>query len=330
MATTKKRPDAHIIEKRSLSIVGDLLPDEWVIREYKPDYGIDLGIEIFEKDYDLGMYVTQGEHLYIQVKGTTNINFGKCKIYERCNVEKRYERADLYKEIDVVKFPLDTSELLTIEKMGSSTPVLLFVVDVDRKDIYYLPLNEYIEKVLIPEDRDYFNRKTVTIYIPCENRISTVEDCIILNWFSKRNKLFSMFNKIHYQQDSIKYLDYDIILEQCNHFGTILLRLDAWSTKKYWRVLEELHTQLINFVNSGYIDGSEEALRKRFFSIPDSDWEDIVWNSNSSDKIYSRHQVQRIQDVITLWNKLDNLSCLYEETCKEWFLPTYFNCLISE
>ena len=34
-------------EEESLQLVRSLLPEEWVIHEYKPDYGIDNVVEIF-------------------------------------------------------------------------------------------------------------------------------------------------------------------------------------------------------------------------------------------------------------------------------------------
>ncbi|GGG15463.1 hypothetical protein GCM10010913_41710 [Paenibacillus aceti] len=44
----KRRPLQHIMESDSLSLINESLPAEWVIRDYKPDYGLDLAIECFE------------------------------------------------------------------------------------------------------------------------------------------------------------------------------------------------------------------------------------------------------------------------------------------
>ena len=43
---TKRKTLAHLIDKSALDIIDDLIPEYWTIREYKPDYGIDLAIEL--------------------------------------------------------------------------------------------------------------------------------------------------------------------------------------------------------------------------------------------------------------------------------------------
>ena len=48
MAHKKRRVTQHIMEDESLKLVQKILPKEWVIRDYKPDYGIDISIELFE------------------------------------------------------------------------------------------------------------------------------------------------------------------------------------------------------------------------------------------------------------------------------------------
>lgn len=40
-------------------------------------------------------YITTGEHIYFQVKGTESINIGKYKVYERKNVEKELKQERL-------------------------------------------------------------------------------------------------------------------------------------------------------------------------------------------------------------------------------------------
>ena len=49
MAHPKQRSILHIMEDDSTSIFRNKLPSEWVVRQYKPDYGIDLAVEIFDK-----------------------------------------------------------------------------------------------------------------------------------------------------------------------------------------------------------------------------------------------------------------------------------------
>lgn len=69
----KKRPAQHITGEKGVNILKELFPDEWAVREYTPDYGIDLDVELFD---DLGndVYITKGEHVLFQVKGTEKLN----------------------------------------------------------------------------------------------------------------------------------------------------------------------------------------------------------------------------------------------------------------
>ena len=149
MSQGKQRSKLQITGDRAVGILKNLFPTEWIIREYSPDYGIDLAIELFEKFDD--NYITTGEHVYFQVKGTEKLDKGKLEIYERINVEKAYIEKDFYKEIEVVKFSVDTALLGTVERMGSAVPVLFMVVDI----LYFVGLNDYIEKIIIADNPNY-------------------------------------------------------------------------------------------------------------------------------------------------------------------------------
>ncbi len=86
----KRRPEQHITGETGVSILKDIFPKEWVVREYVPDYGIDLDVELFE---DIGdkTYRTLGEHILFQVKGTKELIKKTITLYSRMNVEKKYK-----------------------------------------------------------------------------------------------------------------------------------------------------------------------------------------------------------------------------------------------
>jgi hypothetical protein len=64
-----QRTYTHIYEKESLDILSTTLPKEWIIRDFtERDYGIDLYIEIVEKDG----YVT-GNLLALHITSSKNI-----------------------------------------------------------------------------------------------------------------------------------------------------------------------------------------------------------------------------------------------------------------
>ena len=82
----------------------------------------------------------------------------------------------------VVKYPLDTALLATVEKMGSAVPVLLCLVDNVEREGYFVCLNDYVDKILISQKPDYDRQGTVTINIPIENRISSGKFAIEMVW----------------------------------------------------------------------------------------------------------------------------------------------------
>ena len=52
MATKKRRVIQHEMEEESRALVRRILPKNWVVRDYVPDYGIDLAVEVFERSPD--------------------------------------------------------------------------------------------------------------------------------------------------------------------------------------------------------------------------------------------------------------------------------------
>lgn len=59
-----KRPTQHVTETISHRIFLDLIPVEWVVREIKPDYGIDYLIEVFKSGQSTGIT------FFVQLKGS--------------------------------------------------------------------------------------------------------------------------------------------------------------------------------------------------------------------------------------------------------------------
>src|SRR3954462_2589462 len=114
MAESKKRSEQHLIDADGIALLKSQLPRHWVIREYRPDYGIDFSVEIFgEKAIEANSYETLGEHIFIQLKSTKTCVIKPMKVYGRGNVEKGPEQRSedgTYEEIDTVRIPLDDAE----------------------------------------------------------------------------------------------------------------------------------------------------------------------------------------------------------------------------
>lgn len=48
MAKSKQRSQQHLIDEQGQQLLKSSLPLHWVLREYRPDYGLDYALEIFK------------------------------------------------------------------------------------------------------------------------------------------------------------------------------------------------------------------------------------------------------------------------------------------
>lgn len=82
---------------------------------------------------------------------------------------------------------------------------------------------------------------------------------------------------------------------------------------------------LLNTRKYGYNFTEAEEIKK---SLASNELYEYKWNiANGGEKLYSYNEVVNYSGIDRLWNELDLLSELYEEDCKEWFLPVYNNFL---
>src|SRR5699024_5338478 len=112
-------------------------------------------------------------------------------------------------ELEVVKYSLDTATLLTVETMGASIPVLLFLADLSTKNVYYICLNDYVTKSLLPYNPSYENQVTVTVAIPTLNKVDTENRCFGYLWFlARRGKFYAAFNTFAYHYHELQHAQY--------------------------------------------------------------------------------------------------------------------------
>ena len=173
---------------------------ELVLREYRPDYGLDYAVEVFE-DAGTSYPQTLGEHFFIQLKSTESPKTGSLRLHRRGNVEKGREELDdePSMSIDTYSLSLETSELVTVERMGVGLPVLLVIADLTRERCIFVCLNDYIDKILVPRFDDYRDAEYRTVHLPCSNDVSATVGRIALRWYAKRSKLFSAFQRFTFQ-----------------------------------------------------------------------------------------------------------------------------------
>lgn len=224
---------------------------------------------------------------------------------------KLTENKDNYVEIEVAKFQLDMSDILTVQSMGIAIPVLLIIVDTESERAFYVCLNDYIDKVLIPEDYDYASKKSKIIYIPIANEILDRENALVaLRAYGKRAKMYGAFSLFNYQLEEIwrmkdgANISNDLSLEHelnmIKTFVDIVLRQDIWSGHEFWKPMEWSYNELL---------AVKEKLNQ---GIENEDYHQFL--------VYCSSQV---------WHRLNNLSSMYEELVREWFLPTYLAMLTS-
>ncbi|SDF95605.1 protein of unknown function [Pedobacter terrae] len=320
MARKKQRVNQHIMEDESYQIIKDLIPREWVIREFnRPDYGIDLIIELFDK-VDDHTYETLGEFIYIQVKSKEKIPITTEKIYSVGNVAKGKWNQDKseYINLDLVKYSFDTNSIYTIHSLGASVSVLLFYVDIQSRDVYFINMNDYIDKIILPQKPKYATQLTLTVKIPVLNNLkNSIISSTALKLYGKRSKLLAAFTKFNYQRNELSYA----------------FKIKFWPVITYRDTLEkdlkvterEVYELAIFFIKQ--IEILDIWNYEAWLVLPDAKQEMIkLKNYLQSDSL---EWDKARNDIIMLWQKLTNLGSMYEDLIREWYLPKLIGLLTS-
>lgn len=309
----KRRSLNQIKEERSYTILRGKLPEAWVMHEYGPDYGIDCVVELFDYiDADQEIAETLGELLFVQLKASASVEYTTRRTYPRGNVEKGPLKEDKseYYDLPVAKFVLETSELQTVRAMGPAVPVLLILVDVVREKAFFVCLNDYIDKILIPEDKESFSKNNKTIYIPVANEIERDEDLLTpLRAYGKRAKMYGAFTKFNFQKKEIDRalglaaFNYEMSEESVRFmlatFVENSLNQDIWISHDFWKPVPASHAELRQ------VKAALEA------GIDSCDFPDFIRHCHG------------------VWHRMENLSNMYEELVREWFMPTFLARLCS-
>jgi hypothetical protein len=316
MSEAKKRSEQHLIDQAGQQLLRSKLPSHWVLREYRPDYGLDYSLEVFKEADTEGKfptYETLGEHLFIQLKSVASAKALPLTIYERGNVEKAPER--LVKDkvagtIDTYRFSLERSELVTVERMGVGVPVLLVIADLEAQRCSFVCLNDYIDKILIPRNPDYQARASRTIHLPVINEIGSMIGQTALRWYAKRPKLFSAFQRFVYQENELKWSAESPNWEELAlYFARRIQTYDFWKDTEMWIPVQWWGDAITRYLETGdlkLLDRTNDTKK-------------------SEEEIAARHK----WEVYELWRQLALLPRTYEDVCREWFLPTSLALIAS-
>ena len=297
-ARRKRRSVPQINEERSKEVLRCVLPPQWVIHDYAPDYGIDGVVELFEYvDSEQQMAETLGESFFFQLKSVETSPLQTRRVRNRLNVEKfplsAEPRSAETADLEVMAYPLETDELLTIESMGSGLAVLLLLVTLDTGSVSFVCLTDYIDKVLTPEDRAWREKGTKTIYVPVVNRIEPDTTLLLLlRFYALRPKLMGMFTKVHFQWAELEHGLMELGLDgwrwMAVHFADRLLQLDVWEFPG-WPLLGWYRAQLVQ-------------VRRLLES--------------------SHFEEGSVGEVIAFWYRMDAISRTFEDVMREGALPT--------
>jgi hypothetical protein len=314
MPTVKRRSSSQVKEEISYRILRQKLPEAWVMHEYGPDYGIDCVVELFDYvDDTKEVAETLGEQFFVQLKGSDSVKYAVRRTNPRGNVAKGKLSEDKkeFIDIEVANFQLDVSDLLTVEQLGTAVPVLLILVDIQTERAFFVCLNDYLEKVIIPEDPSFETKESKQIQIPVQNEILPREECLVpLRAYGKRAKMYGAFTKFAFQQKEIQRArglarvnhatTDDVDLDMLKVFAESSLRQDVWRGHDFWEPMAWSHSELedvLKAINGG-INPGEVGAFKHFCD---------------------EH----------VWHRLCNLANMYEELVREWFLPTVLAQLTS-
>ena len=204
--------------------------------------------------------------------------------------------------------------------MGTAVPVVLLLADLSTEKVYFICLTDYIEKIILPKNLLSTHTSTITIYIPVDNTLTSRGAITHLAFLARRSKLMGAFNKFNYQLSELIYSDSE---EMILRFISVVKSYDFWTAKPQWPALESIYNELFE-VEGFYLSDSEKRKSiidsNRFLKgcydleySDEFDFPDKIVNT-----VYFKGKTK------PLWHRLCHLGALYEEICKEWFLPTYF------
>jgi hypothetical protein len=314
MSEVKKRSEQHLIDADGERLLGSRLPRHWVLRPYRPDYGLDFTVEVFRHPSDSTKahetYETLGEHFFIQLKTAQVTNSKPLQLYGRGNVEKSREvlnKSDRAGPMETIRLSVEASELKTVERMGVAVPVLLVVADLTVERCYFCCLNDYIHRILIPRYDDYTAKKTRTIHVPIVNEIGDpIVGVTALRWYAKRAKLYAAFQRFTYQAAELNYAwDSSEFLPMARYFASRIVNYDFWDDTEMWPLIGYYGSKIRNFLETG-----QPGL---FGSDPSRSTSSVT--TNLSEEL-------RLFEILELWRLLAVLPRNYEDVCREWFLPT--------
>jgi hypothetical protein len=324
---SKSRVENHLKEDASEILVSELLPQEWVIRKLHPDYGVDVTIEVFEREEQ--RIPTMGEFLFVQLKSTTSLKRGIEPIRPRGNVEKAVDLQDseAEHELDVVRYVVDTDTIDNARLMGPSTPLMLFVCDLSEGEVYYVCLTDYYDKIIEPRGIDLSGQDTITVLIPAGNKLTDPRSSQVMRFYASRAKLYGMFNLAQFQYREARSILRDISNHEhlgklssnfamIERFARRLRAMPIWEREIPWQLMRDYRARLDLIIKNIEADTLGLILRG------------IEAFMKGDDEALA--PLMQFHSLCSLsWEQFSAIGQTFEDIVREWFLPTWVGQLGS-
>jgi hypothetical protein len=188
-----KRPKSHVIENISEDVFKSFLPDEWIIRKIPKDYGIDYEIEIVENQR------VTGKRIWVQLKGTEKLEIKSKSVSIPLSFQEDFKGKT---SIEVNYIPFQASTNLLKYALLCDFPLILGVVDVKEKNVYWIPIQDEISENIENNNFNWRNQKSVVLHIPVRNNLKDNLDLYGLKWYSMepaRMRAFAILHAYHHE-----------------------------------------------------------------------------------------------------------------------------------
>jgi len=169
-------------------------------------------------------------------------------------------------------------------------------------------MNDYIDKIVLPQKPDYVNQGTLTIKIPTLNTLKNHQvSSAALQLYGKRSKLLAAFSKFNYQRNELSYA----------------LWVKFWPVYTYRETIEkemterEIYDLVIFFILQ---NEKLDIWRYEFWLVlPDAKTEMAELKKYLQEDLVEWDKARN--DIIILWQRLTNLGTMYEDLIRQWYLP---------
>jgi hypothetical protein len=146
-----KRILQHVMETISEKLLFSLIPDEWISRKIDKDYGVDYEIEIVDQE------IVSGKRIWIQLKS------------EESSTYKNYLNIFTNVQEECLSYQFKTKYLLYA--LSCPFPLLIFVADMDKRNILWLPIQDEINYSINRRNPDWKEQDSIQLRIPVRNNL---------------------------------------------------------------------------------------------------------------------------------------------------------------